>query len=226
MEARSKLHAGPEGPRGVPGSDEVSWRRSIVKRCGIRRHPILIAAGSIVAAVLIAVLLVAWLVNRPPGPLLHQDGIYRYGSATIAVEGYWTGQTAAGHVVVLGYFPILRVAVSCTENCSLRLEPAMHYPGSDTRNSASGQAIDEKVDLIAGETKSLVWAFEAIDSGSVASGVEIKVSDLSGQEEPGIVTFRLEAPTSSDPQSKTKMTAPAVEPVPPAEPVSPAKPVR
>ena len=111
-----------------------------MKRIRSRRHRILIVAGVVVVAFLILVL-VSYLV-LDAGSELSQGGIYRYGSATIVVDGYWKTSSTPGYVAVFGYFPCLGVSVSSTEDCSLYLKPMMRYTDGSTRqNGVAGGRI-------------------------------------------------------------------------------------
>jgi hypothetical protein len=194
-----------------------------VKHIRIRHHRLAIVAGVVIAAVVIVVL-VAWLVSGrgsagdesaggtessiARSAVLPQGGIYHSGQATIVVDGYWKQRRAQGYEALSGSFPCLRVTVSCTEDCSLLLEPVLRFPDSTWINRRpSGLPLQEEVDLAAGETRSIVWVFDVV-AGAGTAQLEIEVHDRTGQADSGQAVFELEKPGGLDPWSTTTTTGP------------------
>lgn len=101
------------------------------------------------------------------------------------------------------------MTVSCTEDCSLLLEPELRFPGFTTSGEVEGARYQEEVDLAAGETTSIVWAFKRVDSEDMASTLAITVQDRSGQADPGKVVFDLGEPSKMDVTPATHQTTTA-----------------
>jgi hypothetical protein len=142
--------------------------------------------------------------------VLPPDGTYRYGQATIVVDGYWTQHRVEDYMAMSGAFPCIRVTVRCEEACSLLLEPTLHLLGeSIVQSGVQGSPLRSELDLAPGDTRSIKWVFDVVAAGSSqATELEIRVQDRAGKADPGTALFQLEFSVSGDPLFPTTTPLP------------------